>query len=86
MAGVVIQVGRIPESWLQELSPIDRLAVEADLDPDELRAYLEAEIERRRAEAHVENRRLALEGRRGLGSTRPGNRGEALDGRECRPG
>jgi hypothetical protein len=48
-----VNVEPIPESWLRELSPIDRLAVEADLDPDVLRSYLEREVERRRTEVQL---------------------------------
>jgi hypothetical protein len=48
-----VNVEPIPESWLRELSPIDRLAVEADLDPDVLRSYLEREGERRRTEVQL---------------------------------
>jgi hypothetical protein len=49
-----MEVGPIPEQWLRELSRLDRLALEADVDPDALRRYLEREVERRRAEGGAE--------------------------------
>jgi hypothetical protein len=51
VAALVMPVGPIPESWLRELSPLDRLALEADVDPAALKEYLRREVERRRAEA-----------------------------------